>query len=577
MSKKNIISELSKYDWGFGIEHEMHIFHNPRGSIKNISDFILFDSKSAVDRIFADRESNKISLSDEDYHFLKAIPFELSGRKCNNEWVIERVPIEMPEFITNLPFCSLKKNRGILAMTNEIIKAKELFYKLLLKDKITKLLINNYGNMTEYPYGMTRYLKYPIKEIKGKYFFPKNKTKTTDLIRPEYNGSYHITMTLPYTQKTTQSEFIKMHQNFANQLQWLEPLLLTAFFSGDEYAPGSIKKRVRGSFRVMIIGWGNFAGSDIRLFNKGIGRYAKTPTYWRKGLKFEDIDKLKPCYKASKMALNENAITSLSSDFRTFGLTKEGERASGVGMTKPNGIEFRIFDQFSDKYIDSLIRLISLVAENSRVTKTIGYVYENKIWIKALHDIMTHGYKAIISKEYINILRKKLGLKINSKSLVAYDIFLEIYKELWEKNVNGKWYLLFNNLEIKPFNSIIIPQINKKAWQFAFMIKLNRHPDLIKKFNILSSFINKYNKSLSLSFTNFKMGVLSIFGNHWINDIEDIAYFYDTLNYVSLEKNIYGSITKLTLDKDFKIPKIKNFNKILIEYMDAKEYLRNIF
>ena len=44
--------------------------------------------------------------------------------------------------------------------------------------------------------------------------------------------------------------------------------------------PGSFKDRVRGSYRMMNVGWGNIAGSDVRLFDKGIGRYAKTKIYW---------------------------------------------------------------------------------------------------------------------------------------------------------------------------------------------------------------------------------------------------------------------------------------------------------
>ena len=67
-----------------------------------------------------------------------------------------------------------------------------------------------------------------IKEKNAKYFFDK------DNLLPEYNGSYHITFTLPYTDKTDNKEFIKMHQNFCNQLQWLEPLLLTSYFSATD-------------------------------------------------------------------------------------------------------------------------------------------------------------------------------------------------------------------------------------------------------------------------------------------------------------------------------------------------------
>ena len=129
-----------------------------------------------------------------------------------------------------------------------------------------------------------------------------------------------------------------MHKNFCNQLQWLEPLLLTTYFTGDEYAPGSNKKRTRGSYRVMIIGWGNFAGTDIRLLDTGIGRYAKTPTYWRDNFKLYESEKLDPCIPPSAAAKAEKAITTLSSDIRTFGSTdplRPDHRESGIGMTVP--------------------------------------------------------------------------------------------------------------------------------------------------------------------------------------------------------------------------------------------------
>ena len=105
----------------------------------------------------------------------------------------------------------------------------------------------------------------------------------------------------------------------------------------------------------------------------------------------DDIDKLKVCYKPSPSATKENAITSLSSDFRTFGNPdpdRPSHRISGAPMTKENGIEFRIFDHFSDELVNSLIRFILYIAENSRKHKTNGYVYKNKIWIENLQNIM---------------------------------------------------------------------------------------------------------------------------------------------------------------------------------------------
>ena len=576
---------LNDYTWGLGIEHEMHIFHKPPSTKDNITDFTLFDSYSAVQRILEDKENSK-NLSYDDYTFLKnEVPFETSGRRCNDQWVIKTVPVKMPEFITMNPFCSIEKNRDIKNMTKEIVESKKRFYNLLMLDKTTKKLVKKYGEFSEHPFGMTRTLKCPISQENGTYKFEKDK-KGGDLLLPEYNGSYHITFTLPYKETTSNKEFIKMHKNFCNQLQWIEPLLLTSYFTGDEYAPGSKQDRVRGSFRVMIIGWGNFAGTDIRLLDKGIGRYAKTPTYWRENLHFKDVEKLKPCYAPSPMALKEGATSSLSSDFRTFGSTdplRPMHRESGIGMTKPNGVEFRIFDHFSDKYIEHLVMLISLIAENSRVTTTRGYVYENKVWISELHNIMKNGYKAKLSKTYINLLRKKLDLKINTTSMVAIDIFKIIYKELWDKNINGEWSKIFNCL-IKPdYNKIVIPEVNKKAWQFAFMIKLNNDSKLMNKFNLLSKYLNENKK---VDYEDFTKNVLKFFGKSWVCDVEDIAYFYESLKYnlsekfvetlikVNLIKDKYGNIEKINVIKD--IPEINNFNNQIKDYF-GEDLLSNFF
>jgi len=578
--------KLYDYTWGLGIEHEMHIFHKPIETKNNITDFILFDSYSAVQRILEEKTDSLLNISYDDYKFLRdEVPFETSGRRCNDQWVIKTVPVKMPEFITMFPFCSIKKNRDIKNMTKDIVESKKRFYNLLMQDKITQKLVKKYGEFCEHPFGMTRTLKCPISHNKGIYNFEKDK-KGNDLLLPEYNGSYHITFTLPHKENISNNDFIKMHKNFCNQLQWLEPLLLTSYFTGDEYAPGSGQERVRGSFRVMIIGWGNFAGTDIRLLDKGIGRYAKTPIYWRENLHFKDVEKLKPCYEPSPMALREGATSSLSSDFRTFGSTdplRPAHRESGVGMTKPNGVEFRIFDHFPDKYIDHLLMLISLVAQNSNITKTTGYVYKNKIWINELHNIMKNGYKARLSKSYIQLLRKKLGLKIKSSSIIAMDIFKIIYKELWDKNIDGDWSKIFN-CEIKPdYDKIIIPEVNKKAWQFAFMIKLNSNNKLLHKFNLLSKYLND-NKNVH--YDDFSIKVLKIFGKKWEYDIEDIAYFYQSLKYnvsdkfietsikVELVKDKYGIINEIIVIDE--IAEFHNFNYQIKDYF-GEDILSNIF
>jgi hypothetical protein len=245
-------------------------------------------------------------------------------------------------------------------------------------------------------------------------------------------------------------------------------------------------------------------------------------------------------------------------------------------MTKPNGVEFRIFDHFPDIYIDNLVFFISLVAENSRITQTKGYVYQNKIWIRELHNIMKNGYKAKISSNYIKLLRDKLGLKINTTSIIAIDIFKTIYKELFDKNIDGEWSSVFNCLDNKKkiFKKSLeediinkIPDINKNGWQFSFALKLNSNKNLLKKFNLVTMFLNK-NKEIN--YKDFKDKVLKIFGNKWKNDVEDIAYFYESLSdiliyfknsYFKLLKDNYGSIKKIIIKNN--IPMFKNFNEFI--------------
>lgn len=570
------ISKLSTYNWGLGIEHEMHLFHQPKEN-SLIKDAVLFDGESAMKRTMKAYQKGTLQMSDEEYKFMKSVPFESTGRLCNGQWVIKKVPFNMPEFITWEPFCNIRQQNTMNEYINKVTQGRQTFINIISREPLTKTIIEKNGNLIQYPTGMTRYLKCPKNGSIPNYTFLKKKGSKDDIIRPEYVGSYHVTITLPHTENTPQKEFIEMHQNYANQLQWLEPLLLTSYFSQDQFACGSKEERVRGSFRVMIIGWGNFAGSDVRLFSEGIGRYAKSPIHWRKGLKLYEHEKIKPCIPPSPSAISEGATTTLSSDFRTFGSTdplRPEHRQSGVGMTKPNGIEFRIFDHFQDElYIESLVHLLGIVAENSRVTKCTKYVYKNKYWIDAMHQIMKYGYKAQVSRGYVNLLSKMLGIKITTKSLNAYDLFENIVLQLYKKNYYGDWNKIFNhNIILKELThknesiGVQIPQLNKISYILSLCMKLNRKPLLLKSFNKLSTFINTHlNKNID--FKTFKDYVKKYMGSVWLKEADDILYFYDSK--VVLTKNDSGTIKSFTLIEN--IPIYKNMNKEILSIYSENE------
>jgi len=533
----------------------VQILHNPHyDANKNIESFIMFDSKPYIEELIRQK---KISAYEKE--FFDKIPFEPTGRKCNGKTVLKKTPIPMPEFVTAKPFNTLKDKRSIESYCQEIRAREDRFYNLLhLNDKVEKLE-KKYGQLNQFPFGMCNYFKYAINPGEGNYKFEMKNGK--DILYTDYLGSYHLTLTLPYKESITLEKFIKMHQNYANQIQWLEPLLITAFFSCDEKAVGTNEKRIKGSYRIVRVGWGNLAGSDIRKFGKGIGRYANIKPYWRNGLDFHEMKKTNYCEKLSPELKKKEpgAVSGFSSNFRTFGSTdpeRPWHRESGLGMTKPNGVELRIFDHFDSHYLPELAKFVIYVAENSRVHKSTKYVYQNKDWIKSLQNIMMNGWNAEITSGYVDLLRKQLGLKIKTKSLVAYDVLYQINEELYEKNKNGDWIYMLLDQATKPK----LPQINRQSWETAFMLKLNRHKTLMDKFNKL---LEELEDGTVMDMEAFKKIFYKNFDKtHWKRDIKDVIYLLEAFRFVVLMYNIDGSIDRI---KVVETKKIKNFNGEIIE------------
>ena len=203
----------------------------------------------------------------------------------------------------------------------------------------------------------------------------------------DYLGSFHITLTLPTPKNMSNERFIEFHQNFANMFQWIEPLLMAAYFSCDPTEPITHKKKIRGSYRVMATGWGNFAGSDLRVLTKkrGLGRYANLGTKWRKGLNFKESKAVTECDKIVKVSKAQSDATGiLSGNVRTFGFDftdsckgHDCPKVSGAPMERPYGIELRIFDHFSSKHLLDLMRLMTYLADNAYETKCKKFVYNN--------------------------------------------------------------------------------------------------------------------------------------------------------------------------------------------------------
>jgi len=564
-------NRLKDYRWGVGIEHEMHVFHAPDSRLlkknEHFKDFVVYDSWGAVLNILNNPNSSKYRLTPLQRKFIyDDIPFETSGRLCKGKWVLKKIDFKMPEIITDHPFSSLKEGkRSVESYCRHLFNQETEFIDILSgHDALNKSKIKNYGPITTYPFGMSSYISEPKSYSGGEYKYKSSLVK-------DYTGSYHLTLTLPYNEKTTDKAFIKMHQNFANQLQWLEPLLLTAFFSCDDTAVGTSYKKIRGSFRVMRVGWGNLAGSDIRKFNKGIGRYSNIKTYWREGLDFYDIDKLKWC---SSVTIREpGAISALSSNFRTFGPTDPNnpeERISGAPMSIPNGLEFRIFDHFPVEYLQELAKFIILVAENSRKHQTKKYVYQNKHWKEAVQEIMKEGWRAKLPKKYIQELQKHLGLKIKTKSIRAYEVFKEINNELFQKNKHGDWtYLMLEPESLK--SAPTLPKINQRSWEMGFLIKMNRNKNILQSWNIILRSIQQYKTFTLEEFDDMYFRAFS--RKNWSSNLEDVIYFLEDKGYLSVEHNPIGEIISFKVIRE----NIQEWSNADVDAMIQFEWSRRIF
>ena len=556
--------KLSKYTWGFGLEHESHMFHfNLANTKKAIKDFVIFDTLNSTVNLV---EYGDISLMEKE--FLESIPFEPTGRKCHGKWVLKKTPISMPEFVTRDPFTSIKTGKKTIEQFyKELIEYEKYFYITQKKNENTINKIKKYGDLFQFPYGMSSYIKLAKNYMDDKYKFEKN-------LITDYLGSFHVTITLPFVSKDKytkeeEKEFVKRHENFSNQFQWIEPLLLSAFFSCDQKAVGSTSKRVRGSFRVMRVGWGNFAGTDVRSFDKGTGRYATVPSYWRDNLKFYEINKLKPCYKPKKLKGEPDAISLLSSNIRTFGSTdpeRPWHRVSGAPMNIPNGVEIRIFDHFETIFLISLLRIMVLIAGNAENHKSDKYVYQNKGWIKAMHNVMEYGWRGEIPKEYIKDLEEQLNVKLNNNITKAHDLLINLVDALWEKNKNNDIvYLMSEKYLHKPD----VPNINKGSWDFSFLLKLSNTPSLYKKFC-------KFVKDLpsSLSYEEFHRYFTRDFtGKGWEKNCLDVLYFLESREIVRItNKNEMPNKIKINRENLLILDFLTTF-EIFTEVMGNRQFI----
>ena len=562
---KDLNTSSRGYNWGLGIEHEAQLFHISRNTSSFKNSNILFDTQESTCYLTHDKDKKgsccklikgcyydhpnvkkimkkRIKLSKEDEEWLKKIPWEMTGRQFSgcepSRILLKRTPTLMPEFIT-----SNHKNRSIESIVEELLFIEKKFIDLQMKNPHTRQKVRKYGEIRTLPYGAVDNILVPLKptmDLNEYMFYPEKYL--------DYVGSYHFTFTLPCPQNISDNEFVKIHQNFANQFQWIEPILIASLFSGDPrtITQEDFDKKIRGSFRILATGWGNLAGSDLRkIGTQGIDRLANIESVWRKGLEFKDTKKLMDC---DKKVRSQRSVGILSSDIRTFGFDhtpnckkkyRESEcpKVSGAPVIYPNGIEFRIFDHFNSKYLLDTMRLMIYLAENSRNYNTKNFVYSNIPWKNALRNVMNNGWKAILSDSYLNELRKNLNLSLNLRDKSAFGFMRAVNDELFLKHRYGFYPTLMME-KVYP-EAPTIPELNRFSWEVSFNDKYQTVMKTLMK--------NNFRKNQNITIYQFEKVLYTKFKKSiWSEYVDDILFALENRPYKMLELRYpSGKITSI--------------------------------
>lgn len=588
--RNKVNASSRQLQWGLGVEHEMQLFHagkptkGPEG-FDNAN--IIFDSQESTCFITGDnhkqgaccklnpggscyyhpatsklrkmvfRKSDK--LSGEEQAFLGSLDWELTGRQARGckpkQVIVDRTPVLMPELVT-----SNFRNRTINSITEETRAQEKVYLDAQMKNPFTREKVRKYGPLVTHICASLDNIKVPKRPT---IFHPEYKLERGSW--SDYVGSYHVTLTLPHPRNISRDEFIKMHQDCANAIQWIEPLLITAFFGPDMGAVGSgPEPGIEGSFRIMAVGWGNLAGSDVRKFGTdGIGRGAVRKTKWREGFRLKGTQRIRDCVRTAPPQYKK-AVDILTSDFRTFNFESDMAKCQrestpydcpkvdGGPMEPPYGMEIRIFDHFPSEYVLDLLKIIVRIAANvARHSPNNNYVYNSPVWRECVQGVMREGWNYNVKSGYIATLRKVLGLKLDSSSsLVAQDVFNMVTHEMHEAVKDS---VLVGLMDETPDVAPRIPDFNRICWEISFRQKGFQKMALGKLRRVLGK------RSRKLMVSEFKKAILGPEKDHedvnrvlnykrFGHQIDDMIHVLETSRYVNVTKiDKHGKIREIIL------------------------------
>lgn len=572
--------ELPSITWAAGLEMEGTYILNPLDSDKpwenGLTEFYIPDVNKIIDYI-----EKKYGKRSGAYPFIPEA--EVSGRTCAGVSVIKPDPRHsMLEIATDRPYSQIEKKMlnydkdDILYYAKYLIEIQEHTIQNLNEFYYNETLWRKkktYYSIVPYPYAMSNRVK-NAGIVLGNMKNTKPKTN--------YTGSYHLTLTLPfYSLAYDQEKYFEQYRRYINQFQWIEPLIVALYTTTDMRGIGSETVHSRASYRILLSGWGNPAGSDVRKFDEGLTRKANIPLYWRKGMKYPGQEKLQKYCADPERRYNEEYVDpdrdlyDMGGDFRT----PSGDHGQPWSVRdRPKGkffgVEMRILDYFPPRHMASLLRVIAFLVENSRNTENKMYVYEDKDWIAAMHSVFKSGWRAELPKRYIDKLEKALDLKFPKKPRML-DAFWTIFlKVLYDKNHKGFYVsqLLPQMIDGEDDFSVELgrnkqpPLVkknpNRESWDFGFLLKLNDSKQLR---NTIKEMLQSLPVNKKISLDKLEKHYKKNMSKSWKNNMVDMIYFFATRNGLTIHPDKDGFIKHITISEE----QNENIETILENYIGS--------
>jgi hypothetical protein len=221
---------------------------------------------------------------------------------------------------------------------------------------------------------------------------PRNEPFATYLTNPSAvsmfnNGTFHVNATLPTRlgfnrEPLWRADFIEKHRRLARFVQWMEPLWIAVFGSGDP-----------------LVGSGFAAGSQRLAVSRyiGVGTFDTTTMPTGKILQIKKADAGYPWYDVSGSAYAPLGVIGLDINFNKHWA---------------HGLELRIFDQMSMSSLRSVLEHVVLLMDLALTCESVSDPRTEAVWQNAAKAAIFEGPRWAIEPEQWAAFCRVLGIVV---------------------------------------------------------------------------------------------------------------------------------------------------------------------